>query len=152
MHLTPASSRRRGLGVAAERAVGADEVCDGNGCRSPRSSTAVFSGQSTSRVKLPRSDDVAIEGAEVREYLLSPSHPVGRFKARLFAALGFDRDDPEPFLADLRRIAESEEVFSEQDTKHGRKYTVQGTLQGPSGSLEVITVWIRDPGREYVRW
>jgi len=38
-------------GRAVERAVGADEVCDGNGCRSPRSSTAVFCGPSLAPVR-----------------------------------------------------------------------------------------------------
>jgi len=40
-------------------------------------------------VKLPNADRVRIDERKVRGYLLSPSHPVGRFKARVFAALGF---------------------------------------------------------------
>jgi hypothetical protein len=44
----PSTFRQRGVTSypvrAAERRVGADEVCDGKGCRSPRSSTLVFCG------------------------------------------------------------------------------------------------------------
>ncbi len=39
-------------------------------------------------MKLPAGGDVLIEERKVLEYLLSRSHPVGRFKARVFAALG----------------------------------------------------------------
>ena len=102
-------------------------------------------------VKLPRADDVEIDDKKVRDYLLSPTHPVGRFKARLFVALGFNLEMPGPFVAELRRSAQAGEVQSERDTKHDRKYTVLGTLRGPSDSLEVITVWFRDSGREGVR-
>ena len=41
-------------------------------------------------MKLPHHDDVQIDIRKVRDYLLSPVHPVGRFKARVFKALGFD--------------------------------------------------------------
>jgi hypothetical protein len=34
----------RPLEQLPNKGVGADEVCDGNGCRSPRSSTLVFDG------------------------------------------------------------------------------------------------------------
>jgi hypothetical protein len=37
-------------------------------------------------VKLPESDRVRIDEQKIWSYLLSPTHPVGRFKARGFAA------------------------------------------------------------------
>jgi len=44
-------------------------------------------------VQLPNPDRAVIDDAKVRDYLLSPSHPVGRFKAVFFAALGFSQAD-----------------------------------------------------------
>lgn len=41
-------------------------------------------------MKLPRAEEVQIDARKVRGYLLSQSHPVGRFKARVLAAVGFD--------------------------------------------------------------
>ena len=38
---------------------------------------------------LPNADRAVVEDAKVRDYLLSPTHPVGRFKSVFFAALGF---------------------------------------------------------------
>ena len=34
-----------------------------------------------------------VEDAKVRTYLLSSSHPVGRFKARFFRSLGFTEEN-----------------------------------------------------------
>jgi hypothetical protein len=102
-------------------------------------------------VKLPNADRVRIDERKVRGYLLSPSHPVGRFKARVFAALGFGESTAAPFMAELRRIAVAGEVAEVQDTAFGRKYTVPGDLTGPAGSATVLTVWIQELGHEDVR-
>ena len=102
-------------------------------------------------MKLPRCEDVRIPPEKVTGYLLSPSHAVGRFKARVFSALGFNQNDPEPFVAELRRIAAAEEVSGQEDTPYGRKYTVRGVLSGPTGTLDVATVWFLEPHQQTVR-
>jgi hypothetical protein len=43
-------------------------------------------------VLLPNAEHAIIERAKLEDYLLSFSHPVGRFKARFFAALGFSAE------------------------------------------------------------
>lgn len=43
-------------------------------------------------VKLPNAELAVIDAAKVRDYLLSESHPVGRFKAAFFKGLGFRAD------------------------------------------------------------
>jgi len=43
-------------------------------------------------VRLPNADRTVVEDAKVRDYLLSPTHPVGRFKSVFFVALGFSAD------------------------------------------------------------
>jgi hypothetical protein len=40
-------------------------------------------------MKLPGADRAIVDAAKVRDYLLSPEHPVGRFKAVFFGALGY---------------------------------------------------------------
>jgi len=76
---------------------------------------------------------------------------VGRFKARVFAALGFEEGNARSFVADLRRIAASGEVVRVEDTEFGRKYTVPGDLKGSAGSAQVLTVWIQEVGQGEVR-
>ena len=102
-------------------------------------------------MKLPGGDRVQIDEQKVRGYLLSRTHPVGRFKARVFVALGFDDSSVQSFVAELRRIAGSGEVVHVEDTRFGRKYTVPGDLKGSAGSAQVLTVWIQEAGQTEVR-
>ena len=102
-------------------------------------------------MKLPRAEDVRIDERKVRRYLLSPTHPVGRFKAKVFAAVGFDVSNVVGFIAELRRIAATGEVSDVEDIEFGRKYTVPGDLKGPAGTVQVLTVWIQETGQEDVR-
>ena len=44
-------------------------------------------------MKLPNAARAIVDEAKVRDYLLSPEHPVGRFKARVFRAAGYERDN-----------------------------------------------------------
>ena len=72
-------------------------------------------------MRLPGADQVRIDERKIRGYLLSSTHPVGRFKARVFAALGFDETKVGAFVAELRRIASSGEVSEVEDIEFGRK-------------------------------
>jgi len=76
---------------------------------------------------------------------------VGRFKARVFSALGFDQTNADAFVAEIRRIALAGEVSDVEDSEFGRKYTVPGDLKGPAGSAQVLTVWIQEAGQVDVR-
>jgi len=102
-------------------------------------------------LKVPRADQVQIDERKVRGYLLSPTHPVGRFKARLFASLGFTEATADAFIAEIRRIVADGEVSDAEDTEFGRKYTVPGELKGPAGAARVLTVWIQESERKDVR-
>ena len=102
-------------------------------------------------MKLPHHDSVEIDIRKIRDYLLSPVHPVGRFKARVFKALGFDVATVEAFVAEVRRIASEGDVSEVEDFEFGRKYTVPGELRGPRGAARVVTVWMQEAGQEDVR-
>jgi hypothetical protein len=96
-------------------------------------------------LKLPGADQVRIDDLKVRGYLLSPIHPVGRFKARVFATAGFSESTIELFVAEIRRVAAAGQVEEVKDTEFGRKYTVPGELNGPGGVTRVLTVWLQEP-------
>jgi hypothetical protein len=102
-------------------------------------------------VKLPKADQVQIDRQKISDYLLSQMHPVGRFKARVFKALGFDHSNPDAFVAEVRRIAAQGEVAEVEEFEFGRKYTVPGELKGPRGAARVVTVWMQAPGQDDVR-
>jgi hypothetical protein len=42
---------------------------------------------------IPNADRAVIEAAKLHDYLLSRTHPVGRFKAAFFHALGYSADN-----------------------------------------------------------
>ncbi len=102
-------------------------------------------------MKLPHDGDVIIDERKVQDYLLSGSHPVGRFKARLFAALGFNSSTSSAFIAELRRIATVGNASEAIETSFGKKYLVPGELKGPLGELPVFTVWFQERGEERAR-
>ena len=52
-------------------------------------------------VKLPGAEHAIVDEAKIREYLLSSSHPVGRFKSTFFFSLGYSAADWDRLAADL---------------------------------------------------
>lgn len=92
---------------------------------------------------LPHATQAIVDPAKVRDYLLSPEHPVGRAKARFFAELGFDRENWGALQAALLSLAQSEAASREEETSFGQKYVVRGNIRGPAGvAATVVTVWI----------
>ena len=99
-------------------------------------------------MKLPGNDRAVVPRLKVTGYLLSDIHPIGRFKARVFRALGFRLREPDVLVSQLLRIAREGEVESTEDNPYGRSYLVPGTLAGPAGSAEVSTVWFIATGTD----
>ena len=94
-------------------------------------------------MKLPEAEREVIEPAKIRGYLLSPSHPVGRFKAPFFASLGNTSANWRRLEEDLRDRAASGDAELGRDSPYGQKYEIRGNLSGRAWrSAEVFTVWI----------
>jgi hypothetical protein len=103
-------------------------------------------------MRLPAAELAIIDAAKIRDYLLSPEHPVGRSKAAFFGALGYARRDWEQLQQDLLTLAQTEEAALGQASDFGQKYEVRGIIQGPSGRrAAVITVWIVLSGEDFPR-
>jgi len=94
-------------------------------------------------VKLPEGDRAIIDAEKLRDYLLSPSHPVGRFKAAFFASLGYTQANWTKFWIDLRRQHLTKDAVFRHEISHGKKYEIRGKIEGPTGKAsEVISIWI----------
>jgi hypothetical protein len=65
---------------------------------------------------LPNVESAVIDPEKLRDYLLSPSHPVGRFKALLFSSLGYTQENWKQFEADLRNQHLTKDVLLRQET------------------------------------
>jgi Domain of unknown function (DUF6883) len=76
-------------------------------------------------LKLPQSEHVFIDPRKLRDYVLSPEHPVGRFKAAFFAGLGFTPSNWEPLERELRRLAQQDSAEPGDLTAFGQKYLIR---------------------------
>lgn len=94
-------------------------------------------------MKIPSGEHAQVSDEKVRDYLLSPEHPIGRYKAAFFSALGYRRDDAIRLQEDLKAVAASGEISWEDASPYGTKYMVRGTLISPMRrKAEIVTVWI----------
>ena len=101
---------------------------------------------------LPNADRAVIDDAKVRDYLLSPEHPIGRAKARFFGRLGFRRDRWRDLRDALLALAQAGSASRTSVGVFGQKYVVRGTIQGPAGQAVVVTVWIVLRGEDFPRF
>jgi hypothetical protein len=93
-------------------------------------------------VLLPNAAEAEIDAEKLHGYLLSPTHPVGRFKARFFAALGYTAAEWQVLEADLRIQHLSQEATPGPEMAYGQSYTIRAILKGPNGeSAIVVSVW-----------
>ena len=74
---------------------------------------------------LPNADQAVIDPAKLRDYLLSTSHPLGRFKAQFFGALGFSADRWQELESTIRTQHLTQEAESLPAMRSGQKYTIQ---------------------------
>ena len=104
-------------------------------------------------MKLPNADRAVVEPLKVRDYLLSPVHSVGRFKATFFAALGYTQEGWRRLEADLRDQHLTQEAQLGPASRYGQKYEIRARLTGPVGrSTQVISVWIVRAGDDVPRF
>jgi len=93
-------------------------------------------------VLLPGADRAEIDPEKLRAYLLSATHPVGRFKARFFKALGYSAERWVELEADLRRQHLTQDAEPGEVTAYGQTFTIRATLEGLNGeSATVLSVW-----------
>jgi hypothetical protein len=68
------------------------------------------------------------EDAKLRDYLLSPIHPVGRYKWRFFLDIGYETSHWEALRQDLMSLVATEDAQEGAQTRYGQKYVVSGNL------------------------
>jgi hypothetical protein len=102
---------------------------------------------------LPAAERAHIDPAKVRDYLLSDVHPVGRFKAAVFHALGYRAEEWERLRDDLLALVRSADAIPGQASVFGQKYEVSGTLHGPNGrEAKFVCVWLAPANEEAPRF
>jgi hypothetical protein len=103
-------------------------------------------------VLLPHAADAIISREKLEGYLLSTSHPVGRFKARFFASLGFSAERWFELAAALRSDHLTQDAELSLTLPSGHSYVIRGMLKGPRGAALVISVWFVRKGESIPRF
>lgn len=104
-------------------------------------------------MRIPNADRAVIEPTKLRGYLLSASHPIGRFKAPFFLGFGYSPEGWRRLESDLRNQHLSQDATPADRSPHGRKYVIRAPLVGPSGrAAEVVSVWVVRAGEDIPRF
>ncbi len=93
--------------------------------------------------KLPNPENAIVEVRKLRDYCLSPEHPRGKHKARVFAsALGLTFEDSEELRQALLSAAVSEEAIPAEKDEYGQRYMLDFEMSTETGSATVRSGWI----------
>jgi hypothetical protein len=84
-------------------------------------------------------DAAEIAPRKLHGYVLSQTHPIGRFKARFFAALGYSAERWQEFEADLRSQHLTQSATASESIRDGQLYTIRAILKGPNALVQ--SVW-----------
>jgi len=103
--------------------------------------------------RLPHSDMAIIDIRKIEDYCLSPSHPRGRHKARVFReALGLQRSDAawlRDVMLEAARSSTASQVAADAWGTHRR---VDVTVRRHGKSAVVRTIWIVRTGENVPRF
>ena len=103
--------------------------------------------------KLPNSENAVVEVRKLRDYCLSPEHPRGRHKARVFAsALGLTVEDSEELRRALLSAAVLGEAVPAEEDEYGRRYMLDFQMSTGIGSATVRSGWIVRSGEDFPRF
>jgi len=103
-------------------------------------------------MKLPNRENAVVPEAKIRGYLLSASHPYGRYKAAFFRRFGFSTDSWELLASALLTHAKQCDVARVDDTPFGTRYTVEGTMSMVDGRAPTVrVVWFVEKGDDRPR-
>ncbi len=103
--------------------------------------------------RLPNAQKAIVEAEKLHGYILSSTHPLGRFKATFFKNFGYSSENWEDFEKRLRELILSNEVSKVEESPFGKKFIVEGGLIGPSGrTVQIISVWVILKGESMPRF
>ena len=92
---------------------------------------------------IPGAVRAIIPPEKLRDYVLCPTHPVGRLKAAFFGRLGYSRDNWQQLEEDLRTKHLCLDAESSELSAFGVKYRIVGPIGRPGRrEAEVMSVWI----------
>jgi hypothetical protein len=95
-------------------------------------------------MKIP--SDAIIAREKLTHYLLV--YRKKNDKSRFLAQAGFTHGHPDVLEAAIRRLIAENEAIEDGNDQYGSYYRVTGNLTGPTGTLNVVTIWIMQVEQE----
>ena len=93
--------------------------------------------------RLPRYDEAILDIRKIEDYCLSPIHPRGRHKARVFRdTLGLQQGDAPWLRRVLLEAARSAEAFRLVEDAWGTHWRLDVTIRRQNRTAVVRTLWI----------
>ena len=74
--------------------------------------------------RIPNYEKAIIEPVKLQDYVLSDTHPIGRFKAAVFRQMGYTRRNWEQLTEDIRTQHLPLNAELGEKTKYGQKYII----------------------------
>ncbi len=102
-------------------------------------------------VLLPNYEYAIIESVKLRDYILSPTHPIGKFKAKFFKEAGYTHDSWQILERDIREQHLLKDAMEGKPSPFGKKYEITAPLKGPKSVIVVTSVWIILKGEKVPR-
>ncbi len=102
-------------------------------------------------MRLPNGERAVVELRKLTEYCLSPQHPRGRNKARVFASAGVYLEDAAELQAKLLRAAREGDAAISEPSSYGDRYVIDFVWEWQGRSVNVKSSWILDLGTEVPR-
>ncbi len=103
-------------------------------------------------MKIPNADQAFVDLRKLRDYCLSPEHPRGRHKARLFkSALGWTTNDAEAVRQRLSDAVRSQSATFLGSDDYGQRYALDFTVEGVERVVTVRSLWIVRTGEGFPR-
>lgn len=102
---------------------------------------------------LPNYEKAFIDPAKIRDYILSQSHPIGRFKAALFLKMGYAQENWKQLADDIANHHLPMEAEPLEKTRYGQKYAITGLIRVPNGKIVLLrSIWIILNGEDLPRF
>lgn len=104
-------------------------------------------------VSLPHAERAVVDERKLRDYCLSPDHPRGKHKARVFAAaLGLTANDAEELRQALLSAALTGEAVATDVDEYGQRYLLDFEMITEAGRATVRSGWIVRSDEEFARF
>ena len=101
---------------------------------------------------LPNAHRAEVDILKLRDYCLSPEHPVGKHKATVFrAALGLTAGDAEWLRNVLLGVAQTGEAVADVPDEFGSRYRIDFRLGTATGAAMLRSAWIIRSGEDFPR-